>query len=236
MLIEGDAKGLEVVCAAYLSGDKVLCEELHNKVDIHGDNQRTFGLPTRLISKTFLFRILYGGTEFGFIKDSDFNYISNKIDYWKEVISKFYEKYKGLEKWHLWLVKTAIDTGGYISPTGRRFSYKPYLNKQGEYQWPRTQILNFPVQSFGADLMSIARISAHRRLKQQVLFINSVHDSILVDSPDEIVYHVCPVLEDVFVDIPKNFRKIFNKAFDLPMTGEIKYGHDWKNMVEYKKP
>lgn len=235
MLIEGDAKGLEVVCAAYLSGDKVLYEELHNKVDIHGDNQRTFGLPSRLVAKKFKFRILYGGTEFGFINDSDFNWISKSPDFWRDIIEKYYTKYEGIKKWHEFLLREAMATGKYISPTGRRYIYKPYL-KRGEYVWPRTQILNYPVQGFGADLMSIARISAHRRLKQQVLFINSVHDSILVDSPDEIVYHVCPVLEDVFVDIPKNFRKIFNKAFDLPMTGEIKYGHDWKNMVEYKKP
>ena len=56
MLIEGDAKALEVVGAAYLSGDKVLCQEIIDGVDIHGENQKRFGLTTRLIAKTLKFR------------------------------------------------------------------------------------------------------------------------------------------------------------------------------------
>lgn len=128
-----------------------------------------------------------------------------------------------------------METGLYTSPTGRRYSYKPYKNKRGEYVWPRTQILNFPVQGCGADLMSIARVSAARRLAGKVDFINSVHDSILVDSPNDIVYDVCSILENVFKDIPKNFERLFKQEFNLPMTGEMKYGPNWKNMIEYKK-
>jgi len=83
--------------------------------------------------------------------------------------------------------------------------------------------------------MSIARVSAARRLAGKVDFINSVHDSILVDSPNDIVYDVCSILEQVFKDIPKNFERLFKQEFSLPMTGEMKYGPNWKNMIEYKK-
>lgn len=82
--------------------------------------------------------------------------------------------------------------------------------------------------------MSIARVSAARRLAGKVDFINSVHDSILVDSPNEIVYDVCSILDGVFKDIPKNFERLFKQEFSLPMTGEMKYGPNWKNMVEWK--
>lgn len=83
--------------------------------------------------------------------------------------------------------------------------------------------------------MSIARVSAKRRLKDTVLFVNTVHDSIVVDSRPEIVYTVCTVLEDVFVDVPKNFQRIFNKEFNLPMKGEVKFGMNWKNMEKFKR-
>lgn len=56
MLVNGDVKGLEVVCAAELSKDPVLWKEILDKEDIHGNNQKTFGLPSRLISKIFKFR------------------------------------------------------------------------------------------------------------------------------------------------------------------------------------
>jgi DNA polymerase I-like protein with 3'-5' exonuclease and polymerase domains len=60
LIINADAKGLEVVCAAYLSGDKVLTKELWDGVDIHGGNQKAFHLPEgkegRLIAKILVFR------------------------------------------------------------------------------------------------------------------------------------------------------------------------------------
>lgn len=76
MLINCDIKGLEVVVAAQLSGDPVLCQEILERVDIHDANRVRFGLggPTgppvegesqdvkaarkagRLIAKIFKFR------------------------------------------------------------------------------------------------------------------------------------------------------------------------------------
>lgn len=60
MLVNCDVKGLEVVCAAQLSGDKVLSQEIINGEDIHGNNQAAFGLGEgkagRLIAKIFKFR------------------------------------------------------------------------------------------------------------------------------------------------------------------------------------
>lgn len=218
-----------------MSQDPVLCQELRDGVDIHGINQERFKLPKRLTAKTLKFRILYGGTEYGFVHDSDFSWISTSVDYWRDVISNYYDKYVGIRAWHETLVRSAMETGIYVSPTGRRYSYKPYKNKRGEYVWPRTQILNYPVQGFGADLMSIARVSAARRLAGKVDFINSVHDSILVDSPNDIVYDVCSILEQVFKDIPKNFERLFKQEFNLPMHAELKYGSNWKIMEEWKR-
>lgn len=56
MIINADAKQLEVNVAAYLSQDPILLEEVRNKVDIHEDNRARFGLPSRLIAKKFKFR------------------------------------------------------------------------------------------------------------------------------------------------------------------------------------
>lgn len=56
MLIDIDVRGLEIVCAAYLSQDPVLIYELENGVDLHEDNRVKFGLPSRLIAKVLGFR------------------------------------------------------------------------------------------------------------------------------------------------------------------------------------
>jgi DNA polymerase I-like protein with 3'-5' exonuclease and polymerase domains len=55
MIINADAKALEVVCAAYLSRDKVMMDEVRNGIDIHSANQKLFNIP-RLIAKILKFR------------------------------------------------------------------------------------------------------------------------------------------------------------------------------------
>lgn len=56
MIVSVDASALEWLVCAYLSGDPVAHEEITNKVDQHTENQHRFGLPSRLIAKTFVFR------------------------------------------------------------------------------------------------------------------------------------------------------------------------------------
>lgn len=236
MLIEADASGLEIVCAAYLSQDPVLLKEIWGGVDLHTNNQDSLKLPERVIAKIFIFRILFGGNEWSFANDPDFNWISRNPKYWKNTIDLFYDKYQGIYKWHNSLINEVQLNGGYTSPTGRKYSFEPVL-KHGDWLWPITTIKNYIVQGFGADLMSIARVSAKRRLKDKVLFVATVHDSIVVDSPNKIVYDVCDVLENVFVDIPKNFKAVFGQEFNLPMKGEVMYGPCWAKdqMTKFKR-
>lgn len=72
MIIQADAKGLETYCVAYLSQDQVLMKELIEGLDVHGSNQEAFGLPSRLIAKVFVFRLIYGGSAYSYAHDPDF--------------------------------------------------------------------------------------------------------------------------------------------------------------------
>lgn len=143
MLINADFKGLEIVTAAELSGDKVLCQELILGEDIHSNNQNAFKLPSRLIAKVLKFRILYGGSAWSFANDPDFTSVSRSEKYWQEVIDNYYIKYKGIKSWHDSLLMTVMRTGFIEIPSGRYFPYK----KDG-YRWPLTTIKNYPV-NFG---------------------------------------------------------------------------------------
>jgi DNA polymerase I-like protein with 3'-5' exonuclease and polymerase domains len=78
MLLNADAKQLEWICATYLSQDKVAIDEINNQVDQHADNQERFGLPSRLIAKTFVFRLIYGGSAFSYANDPNFKDIGNE--------------------------------------------------------------------------------------------------------------------------------------------------------------
>lgn len=231
MLIQADAAALEIRVAAFLSQDETLIREIVEELDIHTDNQTRFGLPSRLIAKIFVFRLLYGGSAYSYANDPEFMEISKSEKYWQEVIDAYYDKYKGIKKWHIKLVREAVETGKVISPTGREYRFQQY---NGNYK--DTQIKNYIVQGTGADIMALARVSFFNRLKKlnykECLLVNTVHDSIVIDFNEKICDNklIAQTLHDVFADIPKNFEKLFLTPFNVPMTCEVLMGKDWENM------
>jgi DNA polymerase-1 len=231
VIIDADFKGLEIVCAAYLSKDSVLYDELRTGRDIHSDNQERFGLPSRLVAKVFKFRILYGGSAYAFGHDPDFTHISRSEKYWSGVIDKYYAKYKGLHRWHTALVQEVVRTGKLNLPTGRVYSYE--RDRKGN--WPRTTILNYPVQGLGADIMSIARVSLFKRLRASTLrckLVSTVHDSIVLDCPEQEVKEVTALIKSVWRDIPRNFKATFGVEWDLPCEVSIAVGETWGSTKE----
>ena len=224
-----------------------------NGVDIHTENQKYFQFPGyehigidkdkaaggRLTAKTFLFRLIYGGSAFSYANDTDFTHISTSQKYWQDIIDATYNKYKGLAKWHKQLVQTVTLTGKIRAPSGREFHYKPEM-KRGEMVWPRTTILNYIVQGYSADLVSLARVSSWRRLKEQreankVIFFNTVHDDLEVDvaNDSELLYNTCVTLEESFADVPRNVEKIYGYRMKVPIAGEVSFGNNLAKMKEF---
>jgi len=234
MLVNIDVKYLDWVAAVYLAQDKIGIEEIKAGFDLHDDNRVTFGLPSRLIAKVFLFRIIFGGSAYSFAKDPDFAEVKFSVKQWEGVIDKFYSKYKGIHAWHIEIVRTATTKGILTIPTGRSWKFEMKRDWKGELEWPITTMKNYPVQGLEADLMMIVRVSLHNRLKhiKEILIINSVHDSVLVDCPDKHVAFVTRTMLEVFEDVPKNFEKLFGVKFNLPFRGEIEIGKTWGTMEE----
>jgi DNA polymerase I-like protein with 3'-5' exonuclease and polymerase domains len=232
---------LEWRVAVELSGDEVGLDEIINGYDAHEDNRQRFGLPSRLIAKTLLFRILYGGSAYAFANDPAFTGVSKSEKFWQEVIDALYNKYKGLAKWHKGLMEQATLQGKIQVPSGREYTFKPEV-KRGELKWPRTMILNYGVQGFSADLVMIARISSWRRFETQrregsVVFFNSVHDDIEMDCANDpdLLYKVCIEMEQVFADIPKNVEKIYGYKMKVPLAGEVSFGWNLAEMAEFNR-
>ena len=231
MILNCDAKGLETYAVAYLAQDKVLLKELVEGLDVHGANQATFGLPSRLIAKVFVFRLIYGGSAYSYANDPDFANVSKSERYWQSVIDKFYDKYKGIANWHQKIVQEVTRTGKLTTPTGREFTFEAKNNYKGELQWPITTIKNYPVQSLGADIMSLIRVSFMRRFKDAKLdgvIVNTVHDSIVVDCNRTEEQCVNRLFTSVFNDAPANFNRVFGIEFNLPLLCEVSKGDNMK--------
>ena len=132
-------------------------------------------------------------------------------------------------------MQEVIQTGQLVMPTGRVYTYKTLTNHRGERTWPRTTILNYPVQGLGADIMTIVRVDFFNRLQQlnlQAKIINTVHDSIVVDCPQKEVDTIAELFYNIYTDVPKNFKKLFGVEYNLPLTNEISIGPNLKDLTE----
>lgn len=252
MLVNADVKGLEVVVAAELSGDKVLRQEIIDGVDIHETNRDRFRLggerfvegeskeaaakrkQGRLIAKIFKFRLIYGGTAYSYANDSDFMGVSTSEKFWQGVIDEYYAKYQGIRKWHNWLIDQAIRCGQLEIPSGRFYPITPDYSKKNP--WPHTIIKNYPVQGFGADLVMLARLQAASQLRKhgglKALLISTIHDSIVADCPDDEVEAVGRILNQAVEDVPMLCKQVYGYDFSLPMTAEVQYGPNKKDMKD----
>jgi DNA polymerase I-like protein with 3'-5' exonuclease and polymerase domains len=225
-----------------LSGDQVGIDEINSGADIHEGNKVAFNLPTRLIAKTYLFRTIFRGNGWSFANDPNFSHVSTDPDYWDDINNQFYCKYRGLDEWHNRLKDVVIRGQPIVGPTGRfwKIPMKEYQKKnwktgklENVLDIPWTTLSNYPVQGTGADIMKVARISLWNRLKKTTtgsLLVSTVHDDLKLDVPDNELDFVINTALEVFDDLPKNFKKLFNVDMPIPFPGEVSVGKDLLNM------
>lgn len=236
MILNADAKSLEWITFLYLSQDEAGIKEWLDFVkdtklnDIHTKNQNDFKLVSRLIAKIFLFRCIYRGPAFAYARDPDFSSVSTSQKYWQDVIDKFFDKYRGLNKRHLQLIQEATTTGKTVSPFGRVHPHAP--RKNGEWHVP--DITNHINQGCGADVMAVARVTCAARWEQMDLegeLISTVHDSIVFDLPKKNVEPVAQMVLQVFKDLPTSISKAFDVNWNLPLMCEIGIGPNQKDLT-----
>jgi DNA polymerase I-like protein with 3'-5' exonuclease and polymerase domains len=233
-----DIRSTEWIAINWFSQDKVGCQEIISGADTHTLNQEKFNLPTRTIAKVFIFRLLYGGSSFSYCYDPNFNWISKQPKYWQRVIDAFYEKYVGIARQHTAWMNEAIETSCLQLATGRFYRFIPFRRPDGSLKWPRTKILNYPVQGLGHDLTTIARVSLFKRIRKinelasSVRFISTVHDSVVLDFRAEDLQILRPIVDSVARDLPDNFYRLFNVKFNLPIKFELSVGNNLRDLEE----
>lgn len=236
MIVNCDAKGLEWYVATYLAQDKIAIKEILDEIDVHSSNQDFFKLPSRLVAKKFLFRIIYADLKYAantYANDPEFIGTSSSKKFWQQVIDRFIDKYPGFVEWENKVLQEVSTTGQLIMPTGRVYTFEK--NKWGE--WPISTIKNWPRQGSGADIMSIARVSFYRRFRDANIggiLVNTVHDSIVCDVEKSEVERVARIFHSVFDDLPSNFKRVFGVEFNLPLRCEVSAGDNMKELTEVK--
>ena len=233
MLVQVDASQLEWRTILQLAQDEVGIREVLEKQDAHSLNQAAMNLPSRLIAKIFLFRTIFRGSGYSFANDPDFMHVSTSPKFWDEKNEAFFRKYYGIDRCHNKWKDDVLKTGVIVGPFGRAWTIGLRYDWKGELKIPWTTLTNYPVQGTGADIMMLVRIMAYKRIKKSglpIIFVSTVHDSIVVDCAAEHVQQVVDIFHSCFNDLRKVIWQNFRYDWNVPMSCETKQGMNLKYM------
>jgi len=129
------------------------------------------------------------------------------------------------------------------SETGRRYTFIEQdapdysLHTGVTTSFSPTQAKNYLVQGFAtADIVPMILGKLYRHLckwpvEEQILMVNTVHDSVLFDcetrlAAEQWAKHAKRIMESA----PLYLKQVFDITFDLPLNVNIEIGRDWMNM------
>lgn len=242
--LNSDVKGLEWRTLVESSGDELALNEILSGSDMHSDNQQRFGLPSRLIAKVFLFRWIYKGSAYAYSLDPDFSSIGG-IDFWQKIINEADSKYTGMARYWDSLIAEAKKTG-YVTQhfTGRKYGITPkyYRDWKGRdvIKWPEPDIVNFPIQGFGADIVALIRVTmADEIIKagkvSDILPVLTVHDSLLHDCRTTLdCIWAAKKLDEICKQLPELWLKHYGIRLKVPqeMEHEIGVRYGWMHKIK----
>ena len=231
-LIECDYSGLEFRTCVELSRDAQGLADILQGKDIHAqsasiilqkpasevskEERQTVGKPN-----TFL--PLFGGTGYG------------SPEHVRAYFGRFYEIYEGIHAWHKQLQTGVLKNGIVQTPSGRQYYWPNVVRRSNGGVSNGTQILNYPVQGFSADMVQLACIRAFRLFKQSGLrskMILTVHDSIVVDTHPDETEEVKSILVEAMTRIDVDMETRYKYKPVVPFNVEITMGKNWLDQEE----
>jgi DNA polymerase I-like protein with 3'-5' exonuclease and polymerase domains len=171
----------------------------------------------------------------------DYNMPKFSLKRWEQIVEAFYEKYSALKRWQDENYKLVIRQGFLVNPTGRILTFHKHQKENGGVMYNKAEVCNYPVQSLAtADIVPLAMVVISRRIQKEglsneVKLINQVHDSIILDLPKKYLDTVAKICYNTFQELPKLITQYFGFEFNVPLTGEIKYGElNWNELTKWE--
>ena len=224
VFLDADYSQIELRVLAHMSEDETLIEAYRENADIHRTTAAlVFHTPyeevtelQRRNAKAVNFGIVYGISGFGLSRDLN---ISKKQ---AEKYIEDYETYPDVKRFMDELVEQGKQKGYVTSLFGRirpipEFASKNFMQRQ----FGERIAMNSPIQGTAADIIKIAMIRVHKKLKEgnyKSRLILQIHDELLIETHKDEIDEVKQILETEMVH-----------ACDLavPLIAEVKQGINW---------
>ncbi len=228
VLLSADYSQIELRLMAHFSEDPLLVEAYRTGQDIHTlTAAEVFGVPatsmskeTRNRAKAVNFGIVYGISPFGLAANLNIPQSEAKL-----YIETYFARYVGVRNFIDQVLAETRSTQqvrtlfGRVRPIPDIQSRNPNLRGFAE----RTAV-NTPLQGTAADMIKVAMIRIHDRMRKQKLAAQmtlQVHDELLFDVPESEVDEVRSLVKQEMEGVV---------ALKVPIVADVGVGHNWRDL------
>ena len=228
VLISADYSQIELRVLAHISEDPALIEAFQKGEDIHALTASSlFGVPLEEVTeelrrkgKTVNFGIVYGISEFGLAKELG---ISEKEA--KEYIEQYFQKFPKVKEYVNRTIEEAQEKGYVRTIFGRKRPLPELLSSNKMVrEFGKRAAINAPVQGTAADLIKLAMVRIHKRIKEMGLpakLLLQVHDELLIEARKDVKEEAKQILKE-------EMENVYPLA--VPLVVKIGEGNSWEEI------
>ena len=225
VLVDADYSQIELRLLAHISGDEAMRAAFTSGGDIHtATAAQVFHVDPadvtpemRRSAKAVNFGIVYGISAFSLSQD-----IGVSVAEAKAYMEAYFATFPGVRRYMDSVVETAKETG-YVETIFHRRRDLPEL-KSSNFNlrsFGERVALNMPIQGTAADVMKLAMVAAHKRLKAELpeaRLVLQVHDELIVECPAAQAETAAKLLEEEMEHVV---------SLSVPLTAEAHWGKNW---------
>jgi DNA polymerase I len=224
-LVSADYSQIELRILAHVSGEPKLREAFDRGEDIHtataaevlGKDPATLTKGERAIAKMINFGIIYGISAYGLSENLEI-----PREQAQEYIDAYLARFPHVQDFIARTIEEAARDGYVTSLLGRR---RPVPEIRAQSRQTRSLgerlAVNFVMQGSNADIIKVAMIRIHRRLRDEgrgARLVLQVHDELLLEAPDAELSAVKELVRDEMCGA---------YPLDPPLAVDVGAGADW---------
>lgn len=224
VIMSADYSQVELRLLAHYSEDENLIKAFCDDVDVHAVTaSKIFGVPIESVTKeqrrkakSVNFGIIYGQTRYGLSQ-------SLGIEVWEaqDLINKYFATYPKISQYMNSTIECAVSNGWVETLYGRKRYLGAELNSRNANirEFATRAAINAPLQGTSADMIKIAMVELHEKLKNyKSKMILQIHDELVLEVPQNELEEV----KNLTIEVME-----LNQPLRVPLKVEAGWGKTW---------
>lgn len=238
-IAEIDFSQVELRVAAFIAQCIPMIEAYQRGDDLHrlmasevtGKTPEEITGEERQKAKAANFGFIFGQESLGFMNYAESGYgVIMTLEEAENMRQAFFDRWEGMEQWHLAVAQRVQRDGFVVSPIGRMRRLEDALGNDAYLvEQAVRQAINSPVQSFASDIMQLTAADIGGQFGNpvpDVRLVGTVHDSLVAEVP----------IHNWQVSVGRMMQRMINPhhllerlgcRFDVPLAVEASVGSRW---------